>query len=253
MAAPDKQRIAARFAAAAPHYDRHAEAQRIIHGELEKLLCAHAPSEVRKILEIGCGTGLFSRILARRYPEARLVLNDLNAACAPFWQEEMPSEIEYRFGDVEQTGFCGGCDIIASASALQWLADPAAFLHRAAAGLNSDGLLLFNTFTAGNLYPVRELTGSGLHYPSARQWAQWLAQDYEISALYSRTITLAFDTPRDVLRHLKHTGVTATASGFVWTKRQLQDFENRYGSLHALSDGRVGLDYTPLYAAARKR
>ena len=47
---PDKQRIAARFAAATPHYDRHAEAQKIIHGELDKWLALYAPERVAQII-----------------------------------------------------------------------------------------------------------------------------------------------------------------------------------------------------------
>ncbi len=166
---PDKQRIAARFAAATPHYDRHAKAQKIIHGELDKWLALYAPERVGQILEIGCGTGLFSRLLAQRFPQAKLVLNDLDAACAPDWPDNRPSETEYRFGDAEAIDLGSGYDIIASASALQWLAQPDAFIQRTAQMLVSDGLLLFNTFTPDNLHPIRTLTGSGLYYPTAAQ------------------------------------------------------------------------------------
>ncbi|WP_165087920.1 methyltransferase domain-containing protein [Neisseria yangbaofengii] len=250
---PDKQRIAARFAAATPHYDRHAEAQKIIHGELDKWLTLYAPEHVAQILEIGCGTGLFSRLLAQRFPQAKLVLNDLDAACAPDGQHNRPSETEYRFGDAEAIDLGSGYGIIASASALQWLAQPAVFVQRAAHMLVSDGLLLFNTFTPDNLHPIRTLTGSGLHYPTAAEWAAWLQRDYDILALEQRTVTLAFDTPRDALRHLQYTGVTAANTGFVWTKQRLQTFETQYRTRHALPDGRVGLDYTPLYIAAVKK
>ena len=250
---PDKQRIAARFAAATPHYDHHAEAQKTIHGELDKWLALYASERVAKILEIGCGTGLFSRLLAQRFPQAKLVLNDLDAACAPDWPHNRPSETEYRFGDAEAIDLGRGYDIIASASALQWLAQPEVFIRRAAQMLVSDGLLLFNTFTPDNLHPIRALTGSGLHYPAAAEWAAWLHRDYDILALEPHTITLAFDTPRDALRHLQYTGVTATNTGFVWTKQRLQHFETQYRAHHALPDGRVGLDYTPLYIAARRK
>lgn len=259
MNAPDKTLIAARFAAAAPHYDRHAQAQRQIHAELAALLAAHAPASARKVLEIGCGTGLFSRILAAQFPQSVLVLNDLHPNCtaAPsgFQTAFAPNGTmpEYRFGDAEHTDLGAGYDAVCSASALQWLADPAAFLKRAAAMLVSDGLLLFNTFTPDNLHQIRALTGRGLHYPAAAQWQRWLAADYRVLSLYSRTITLAFDTPRDVLHHLRRTGVTAAAQDFTWTKRRLAEFDTEYRRRYTLSDGRVSLDYTPLFAAARKK
>lgn len=253
MNAPDKARIAARFAAALPHYDRHAHAQRQIHAHLDRLLAQYAPHRVGKILEIGCGTGLFSRILAARFQTASLVLNDLNAACSRFAADNRPSETEYRFGDAEQTDLGSGYDLIASASALQWLADPAAFLTRAAAMLVSDGLIVFNTFTPDNLHQIRALTRQGLDYPETAQWQTWLARDYDILSLHSATITLSFDTPRQVLRHLQSTGVTATSSGFAWTKQRLHDFDTAYRARYTLSDGRVGLDYTPLFVVARKK
>lgn len=253
MTLPDKSLIAARFAAAAPHYNRHAEAQRQIHAELAALLAAHALSPARKVLEIGCGTGLFSRILAAQFPQAKLVLNDLHPDCTAAPSGFQTAFAEYRFGDAEHTDFGSGYDAVCSASALQWLADPAAFLTRTAAMLVSDGLLVFNTFTPDNLHQIRALIGQGLDYPAAAQWQTWLARDYDILSLHSQTITLSFDTPRQVLRHLQATGVTATGSGFAWTKQRLAEFDTAYRARYTLSNGRVGLDYTSLFVVARKK
>lgn len=253
MTAPDKTLIAARFAAAAPHYNHHAEAQRQIHAELAALLAQYAPASAQKVLEIGCGTGLFSRVLAAQFPQAKLVLNDLSPNCIgdhPFFQT---AQAEYRFGDAERTDFGSGYDAVYSASALQWLADPAAFLKRTAAMLVSDGLLLFNTFTPNNLHQIRTLTGRGLHYPTAKQWQHWLSADYHVLEQYSRTLTLTFNTPRDVLHHLRHTGVTASADGFVWNKQRLAEFDTEYRRRYTLPNGRVGLDYTPLFVVAKKK
>lgn len=253
MTLPDKSLIAARFAAAAPHYNRHAEAQRQIHAELAARLAAHAPSSARKVLEIGCGTGLFSRILAAQFPQAQLVLNDLHPDCTAAPSGFQTAFAEYRFGDAEHTDFGSGYDAVCSASALQWLADPAAFLTRTAAMLVSDGLLVFNTFTPDNLHQIRVLTGRGLHYPTAEQWQHWLAADYHVLEQYSRTLTLTFNTPRDVLHHLRHTGVTASADGFVWSKQRLAEFDTEYRRRYTLPNGRMGLDYTPLFVVAKKK
>ena len=65
--------IAARFDARARSYERHAGLQRAVADQLARLL---PERKSPRVLELGCGTGLFSRHLLARYPEGRFVLTD---------------------------------------------------------------------------------------------------------------------------------------------------------------------------------
>ena len=68
--------IAASFGARAESYERHAGLQRAVADKLARLLPElNSPH----VLELGCGTGLFSRHLIARYPEGRFVLTDVGA------------------------------------------------------------------------------------------------------------------------------------------------------------------------------
>jgi malonyl-CoA O-methyltransferase len=64
------------------------------------------------------------------------------------------------------------------------------------------------------------------------------------------TIEQHFATPKDVLRHLKETGVTGIRSRH-WTPRQLMEFCNRYTEMFG-SGHDVALTYHPIYIIAKK-
>ena len=65
---PDKRQVAASFSRAAASYDSVAELQRAVGGALlDSLPDGFVPE---RWLDLGCGTGHFSRVLAERFPTA---------------------------------------------------------------------------------------------------------------------------------------------------------------------------------------
>src|SRR6516165_8926196 len=66
--------VAASFCARAESYELHAGLQRAVADHLaQHLLELKQP----RVLELGCGTGLFSRHLISRYPDGSFLLTDL--------------------------------------------------------------------------------------------------------------------------------------------------------------------------------
>ena len=247
---PDKAAIARRFQAAWPHYREEAAAQARIQAHLLALLAAHGRRDFASILEIGCGNGGFTRLLADHCPGAHWTLNDLCDTRADF--DFLPQAC-FVCGDAESADLGHGHDLLAAASAVQWFARPQDWPERAAAALAHCGLLLFNTFDPGNLTEVRRCSGSGLHYPGIGDWLQWLAPHFRIHHIGSETVRLALDDPMAVLHHLKRTGVTATGHGQTWSKGRLAEFCRRYRALYGTPTGKVTLTYTPLYVLAEKK
>ena len=97
----DKGLIRRRFARAASTYSERADAQRRIAEQMTRLIVRYVPrSAYRNVLEVGCGTGVFTRMLLHRTHPSRLWLNDI---CP---------EMENRLTDVlnERIRFCAGTD-----------------------------------------------------------------------------------------------------------------------------------------------
>lgn len=68
------------FAQAIPYYEQHAHDQQRLAKQLARNLCTH-PIPAQHILEIGVGTGQYTRILTNHWHNAlaqHYTLNDLN-------------------------------------------------------------------------------------------------------------------------------------------------------------------------------
>ncbi len=123
--------VAASFGARAESYELHAGLQRAVADKLARFL---PELEHPRILELGCGTGLFSRHLLRRYPQGQFVLTDVSPAMIAECRRNLLSfgavPISYEVMDAGQAGGHAGLDLIVSSMTLHWLADPIASLQR---------------------------------------------------------------------------------------------------------------------------
>ena len=76
----EKQQIAAGFARARKTYDREARVQHQAAAEMLRLLRDYAsPDDLADgaLLEVGCGTGIYSRLLQQAFHPQEMWLNDL--------------------------------------------------------------------------------------------------------------------------------------------------------------------------------
>ena len=248
---PNKKLLAERFGKAAATYECEAVVQRRAAKRMIELLrdSGHAPHG--RVLEIGCGTGLFSRLFLEAFSPACLHLNDINAGVRPYLADLIGKTVVFEAGDAEELAFAGGWDLIVSCSALQWFSDPEAFLRRCRGLLAEGGRLAFSTFGPGNLAEITALTGIGLAYRGMREWEAALGRDYRIRHASEETIILRFDSPMAALRHLKRTGVTGVslfAHQAGWPRRFCREYRNLYGN----RDG-VPLTFRPQYFVADHR
>lgn len=245
----DKRAVGKRFGASAASYDRSALAQQHIYAVLEGMLSRLGRRHFDRVLEIGTGTGGFARYIDDRYEIAHWTLNDLSDAMMrqSGFAPRSGRAASLIVGDAESVELGGGYDLILSTSALQWFDSPTDFVRGLRQRLDPGGVLLLSTFGCDNLREIRQLTGRGLCYADLAQWSEALAC-YPRHELSQELYPLSFASPREVLRHLKHTGVTAVGgSQGLWTVERLRLFEKSYEALYRECDGSVRLTYHPIY------
>lgn len=250
----DKTIVGKRFGASASSYDKYAIAQQHIYERLDGLLATLGRTHFDSALEVGTGTAGLSKYLDARYTIARWTLNDLGQEMlqyADFTPRVAPPPT-LIIGDAEQADLGEGYDLIVSASALQWFHDPERFVRSLRSRLRPGGVLLLSTFGTDNLIEIKTLTDRGLDYAPLGAVRGWLSQYSEVH-LEEEVYPLCFASPRDVLLHLKRTGVTGTGeSANFWSVDRLRAFERAYTERFAMGESGVRLSYHPIYIRAKK-
>lgn len=180
MKSARKALIGAAFAAAAERYDAGADVQRSVARQLADMAGHVRLAPGARILEIGCGTGLLTREIAARWPQAALTATDIApamidaAARAGFAARLMAM-------DGEAPTFVGPqFDLILSSLTFQWFDDLPLALARLHALLRPGGSLHFATMGADSFASWRaahaaEGLAAGLpRYPSLAELREML-------------------------------------------------------------------------------
>lgn len=247
----DKRLIAGRFGKAIASYDNEAMIQRQIADKMVELLGRYLNPSCGNVIEVGCGTGLFSRSFLCQFQPGKLLLNDICPEMKTAFDGLLSEHIDFSAGDAECLEFPGKQDLIVSCSAIQWFVSPGRFFKRCHQQLAEEGYLAFSTFGKKNMEEVSAVTGHSLSYLSKEELEKKLETDYHLVWSEEEQITLRFNSPLDVLRHLKLTGVTAVQSRS-WTKGDLFSFCNQYNEKFN-SEGKVCLTYHPIYIIVKKK
>ena len=249
----DKTLIKQRFAKAVATYEEEAAVQRQIASHMVELMEKYLPEDVhRNVWEIGCGTGMLTRFYLNRFTPEELYLNDLCPEVKPYLEDVLSSKVTFEAGDAEGMLPPLQTSLLVSCSALQWLEEPVSFLARCQDAMTSDAFLAFSMFGEDNMKEMCMLAENTLKYYTLDELKDMLARQ-GLNVLYSEEerIPLQFDSPLDVLRHLKLTGVTGI-NRQQWTKGKLESFCRQYKDMFALQDGRVALTYHPVYIIIKK-
>lgn len=241
--------IAHNFKKAHATYDQSALVQHQMCQHLIALIQAHPPSASPKsILEIGCGVGNLTKLYHPLWQIDELYLNDLY---------DMHSTIDRAkliIGDIEHIDL-PRVDMVLSSSALQWMKDLPTLCHNIHHALPDAGMFAFATFGQDNLHEMKALTGIGLDYHSLDDIMQMLSKaGFDIIQTEQTPYTLHFDQPKQILRHIKDTGVSVGSAE--WTKSSLAQFYENYHKKFAIfNDGkwRYSLTYDAIYMIAVKR
>lgn len=150
---PDKRQVAASFSKAAASYDSVAELQRAVGTELMSRLPEIAPA---RWLDLGSGTGYFSRVLAERFPRSEGLALDIAEGMLKH-ARPLGGAQHYVAGDAENLPLRdASVELMFSSLAVQWCSDFASVLAEAKRVLQPGGVFGFASLCVGTLYELRD-------------------------------------------------------------------------------------------------
>lgn len=157
----DKQRVAESFSRAAATYDQAAAFQRSAGNNL--LARVPASLHASDIVDLGAGTGYFTRALSQRFshPVAALDLAEgmlrFARQCAGPEHQWLYEHPRWVVADAEALPLrTASQDLIFSSLALQWCPDLGSALREARQALRPGGCLAFNTLIEGTLFELQQ-------------------------------------------------------------------------------------------------
>ena len=239
----NKDLIQSRFAKNLKTYNENARIQKRM---AERLVTFLNKNNYAKILEIGCGTGFLTELINNRITFEKLTAIDIVEDCRNYINNINP-EIEFINADIEEFINSNNeeYDLIISNATLQWAEDFKGLIKKLESKLCANGELLFSTFGKENFREIYHVIGTTLDYYSQFE----LEEIFPQAKIDSEIHIMAFESPKDVLKHLQLTGVNAIENK-TWTKKDLIKFENGYKNL---CSRRPTLTYNPVYVAISNR
>jgi malonyl-CoA O-methyltransferase len=151
---PDKRQVAASFSRAAASYDSVAELQRAVGSELLRRLPEGLSPQ--RWLDLGCGTGYFSRVLGQSFPDSQGLALDIAEGMLNH-ARPLGGAQHFIAGDAERLPLQNSsCGLIYSSLAVQWCSDFSAVLSEARRVLQPGGVLAFASLCVGTLDELRE-------------------------------------------------------------------------------------------------
>lgn len=145
------------FNRAAGGYERHADLQREVAGELLERL-EGIRIDPRMVLDLGCGTGHASRVLARMYRRATVCGIDFAPAMLHefrrgWWPRGRPLPV---CTDLTRLPFAdASVDLLFSSLAFQWIDDLPSLFTELRRVLRPEGVLMFSSFGPDTLMELR--------------------------------------------------------------------------------------------------
>ena len=154
-----------------------------------------------KVIELGCGTGIFTREFLKKIEINEIDLNDC------FNTRDYFKEINYKnfICDDMNEAIIKNYDIVISSSSFQWIEDLEKLIESIS---KKSEKLAFSIYIDGNLREIAEHFGVGLKYKKIEDILIILKKYFKNTEYYSEEKTLNFSSPIEALRHLKRTGVT---------------------------------------------
>ena len=233
-----------RFSAGAARYEAHAHAQRLSGVDLLAYTVASmGPAPNRgpafKILEPGCGTGLYTRMLLEAFRAASVFGVDISEAMVRVAKRGIDDpRARFAVADAEEIA-TGSYDLVTSNAVFQWFLSLPRTLARMASLLPDGGLLTFSFFGPGTFAELDDALraaagGESRGFVAATKFHSREEISAALSAAFPRWDVVErryheeFPTLPDLLRSIRYTGTRGKGARESWSPGKLARVEEAY-------------------------
>jgi len=236
-----KEAVRNSFSRYARHYDRYSDIQRIC---ASRLISKIRSGPLGRILDVGCGTGCYTRLLRDKFPHSKIKAVDVSPEMIEVAAEKLKDTgVEFEVIDGEEVRLDEEYDLITSNASFQWFVDLEGALTKYRAALSMGGIILFSAFgplTFRELQDsVRCLSGTEFSVVSSgftgrsglEKILDGIFDDTEVEEMIHRQ---DHGSVTELLRNIKYTGVRADGIPWkrMWTARALSGLEDIYRRTH---------------------
>ena len=212
----DKEVIIKNFSRYAHTYDSYADIQK---GAAIELLGLINQNGFVKILEIGCGTGNYTRLLRDRFAKAKLQAVDISAKMIEIAFDKFKNdEVEFSVHDAERINLEKDYDLITSNACFQWFEDLESALKRYSHSLNTGGFLAFSVFGPGTFKELNEslkslgFSANGANFKSQDNLKSILEDSFEEVQIKEVLYEETFSSLKGLFEKIKYTGIRGTGA-----------------------------------------
>ncbi|MBU1616491.1 MAG: methyltransferase domain-containing protein, partial [Candidatus Margulisbacteria bacterium] len=199
----NKEMVRANFSRGASLYDDQAFLQKELSDQLLAMLVDCSPT---RILDLGCGTGYLTGLLAERYPLALVVGIDIAPGMIDAARERSHPNIRYVVADAENYTE-GRYDLIVANAALQWM-DLSLIFSNVLKLLLPGGRFVFSTFGPRSLGELKACGFRVNEFPSLEAIAAQLVP-FSRKQLQDELIGQTFPGVKELVGHLRSIGANS--------------------------------------------
>ena len=240
------QEIGWHFSKYAHVYDKHAQLQSLMAEKLASFLPSNTPEQ---ILEIGCGTGLFTKYLLAT-PVKKIFLNDISPEMIKCMRLKisLPPYSQIIQGNAELLKF-KMVDMIAANAVFQWFKNPRVVLGRLNSYIKANGSLVFSTFGPSTLAELRKV--ASLESPalllSKNEWCKLIEEaGFTVHLSAKESHKTFFPNTLSLLKNLQQIGAAPTQ---MTNPKKLRQLINDYDDICFTKQG-VHATWELLYFSA---
>ncbi|MHC4762743.1 MAG: malonyl-ACP O-methyltransferase BioC [Planctomycetota bacterium] len=232
----DKETIRKNFSRFAASYDTYSSIQDHAGARLIELT---APDNCAKILDIGCGTGNYTRLLRDKFPAAKIKALDISERMINIANRKLSgSGVEFIVADAEEINLTEGFDLITSNACLQWFGDLEAALKNYSNLLNAGGNISFSVFGPAAFRQLhlaitdlfkKKISISSNFFFSRDRVSEILEKYFDQTCIEEQLLDESYGSLRQLLNTIKYTGTRGLGLNGVFLGRwQLTELEKIY-------------------------